>query len=115
MPPALHLMREHAEHHLLGALDLFVGGSITITGIPALANVIAMPVPIVPAPMTPAASISSGFGRRAFGILPSSRSAKNTCCSARRRRRAHQLVEQAGIRAPVRAEIEIRARLRPHR
>ncbi len=56
--------------------------STTITGIPASAKVIAIPVPIVPPPITAAFAISSGWAGGRPGIFASSRSAKKTCRSA---------------------------------
>jgi hypothetical protein len=53
--------------------------STTVTGMPALAKHIAMPPPMVPAPITAARAISRGLvpaGRS--GIFSASRSAKKT-------------------------------------
>ena len=51
--------------------------STTVTGIPALAKFIAMPPPMVPAPITAAFLISlAGVSAATSGILAASRSAK---------------------------------------
>ena len=49
---------------------------MTTDGIPACANVMAIPLPIVPAPMTAAFLISRGSAAGRPGIFASSRSAK---------------------------------------
>ena len=56
--------------------------SMTETGIFAFAKVIAMPVPIVPAPTTAAFSTLCASTGGRFGIFPSSRSAKNRWIAA---------------------------------
>ena len=58
--------------------------STTVTGMPAFANVMAMPPPIVPQPMIAARSIgSAGVARGTSGIFVASRSAKKACRCAR--------------------------------
>mmetsp|Transcript_20579 Transcript_20579/g.64289 ORF Transcript_20579/g.64289 Transcript_20579/m.64289 type:complete len:503 (-) Transcript_20579:5-1513(-) len=56
--------------------------STSVTGIPLLAKHIAIPPPIVPAPMTAADSIGRG-GASTPTTFEICRSAKKTCCSAR--------------------------------
>ncbi len=56
--------------------------STTTTGIPACAKAIAIPLPIVPAPTTPAFVIGNGSAGGRPGIFASSRSAKKTWRSA---------------------------------
>ncbi len=57
--------------------------SRTVTGRAAFAKLIAMPPPMVPAPITAARRIGSvGVSAAMPGILRASRSAKNTCTSA---------------------------------
>ncbi len=58
--------------------------SSTVTGMPALAKFMAMPPPMVPAPMTAADLMGRvGVPSGTSGILEAARSAKKACRSAR--------------------------------
>ena len=64
-PALLHLIHEHAHDRLPRACRrLRRSASITATGMPACANAIAIPLPIVPAPTTPAFAHLARLGRR---------------------------------------------------
>jgi hypothetical protein len=97
---------------LLAAFDLLGFTSITETGMPAFANTIAMPVPIVPAPTTAADLISLAFDRSARepGILPSSRSAKKRWIAACAGALDDELREQPRFARDAELVLEIRSR-----
>ena len=90
----LDLIHEHAHDGLFGLLDAASLESITCTGMPACAKVIAMPVPIVPEPMTPAFLISRGLASGKSRNLRKLALGKEHVTQRCRRGRARELFEQ---------------------
>ena len=77
--------------------------SSIVTGMPALRKFIAMPPPIVPAPITATFLIArSGVSSGTSGILLAARSAKKAWRSALRLGREHQRQEELALVAPCR-------------
>ena len=68
--------------------------STTVTGMPACANAIAMPLPIVPAPTTPAFATASGSAARQTGNLVQFALREEEMPQRERRRRTHEFAEQ---------------------